>query len=184
MSTLDSVFSPNLVSLRACAPTAIALLPSNDAMVAGLDLSHFPLVKMRRGGTPGYAFAWTATLRGLIARGKPFVLLDSGESSDTDPMIETEDDRRARRGWMRAHAAALSSCCYGWIAVQRDIEARSGTRAQALSLIGSEALRVLVVSSEVVATQLAEVLLKAAKPTAATAAVGKLSGPGYRPGRG
>lgn len=173
MSTFDTV-----LPLSPCMPGALAPAPSNDALSAGLDLSHFPLVRMRRGGAPGYSFAWAATLRGLIARGKPFILLDSDA---TDGQGESEDDRRARRGWMRTHAAALSRCCYGWIAVQRDVEARSGTRAQALSLIGSEALRVIVVSSEAVACQLADVLLKTGKRSA-TGTVARCVGRAVVPG--
>ena len=126
-----------------------------------LDATAFPIVAMRAAAHLGYAFAWGASMRALVERRTPFVLIDHGAIDETD------DDRQARRCLVRAHAADLSRYCYGLIAIEADIARRCTTRAQAASLVEAANLRVVVVSGAAVAQQLADVLLRAEKPVGA-----------------
>lgn len=127
----------------------------------GVDLRDFPLVRLRQGGALGHAFAWSAAMQGVLARAQPFVLLDQGQG-----LAEEHADRQARRCWLKAHAAALARYCAGVIVVEPDIAARSRTRAETMLMLGTSALRVIVVSTEAVARQLADVLLKTGERSA------------------
>ncbi len=69
------------------------------------DASRFPLVRLRRRAVrPGYAFAWSAQLRRLIALATPFVIV-----AEHDPH-ETADDARLRAAWLRTHRAPFHLC--------------------------------------------------------------------------
>ncbi|MGI4857364.1 MAG: hypothetical protein ACRYHA_10755 [Janthinobacterium lividum] len=130
------------------------------------DDSAFPVVLLAGAGAQGHAFAWGATMRRLLARKQPFVIVQG-----SDRAIEHPDDRRARRCWIRAHATGLQTYCLGLVAVEPDIERRSRTRLSLSELVEPLALRVLVVSTEALARQLADVLLMGARPVV-TAPVG------------
>lgn len=140
-----------------------------------LDLARFPIVEMGEARHSGYAFAWSAAMRRVLARRVPFTFLDNFAS-----IAETEADRRARRCWFISNAPLLQDMCRGYIAVEPDIARRADARAAVLGLLGQEGeqaqrpqqakrgqqeqqeqkgLRVMVVSNVIVAQQLARVLL-------------------------
>ena len=146
--------------------------PSNSIPLASLalderhfDTSRFPLVRQRpRAVKPGYAFAWSAQMRRLVALATPFVLVAEHDGH------ETADDARLRAAWMRTHRAALAAYCRGLIVIEPRIEARATTRDTLRALTEGSGVRTVVVSSMRVAGELAPVLLKhTASPDRTTA---------------
>ncbi|SAK63295.1 hypothetical protein AWB79_02987 [Caballeronia hypogeia] len=130
-----------------------------------LDASRFPLVRLRsRAVRPGYAFAWSAQMRRLVALATPFVLVAEHDEN------ETADDARLRAAWMRAHRATLAAFCRGLIVIEPRIEARAGTRETLRAMTEGSGVRTVVVSSMRVAGELAPVLLKHAVAPGAAAA--------------
>jgi len=125
---------------------------------AGPDLARFPVVEMGSAYHAGYAFAWCAAMRRVLARHEPFILLDA--RTNAQGAEETEEDRRARRCWFASNAVLLHQLCRGYITVEPDIAQRCDARSTALALLGQPGLRVMVVSNVNVAQQLAVVLLK------------------------
>ena len=120
-----------------------------------LDASRFPLVRLRpRAVRPGYAFAWSAQMRRLVALATPFVLVAEHDAH------ETADDARLRAAWMRTHRAVLGAYCRGLIVIEPRIEARATTRETLRALAEGGGVRTVVVSSLRVAGELAPVLLK------------------------
>lgn len=135
--------------------------PSIAVSRPAFDDSAFPVVLLAGAGAQGHAFAWGAAMRGLLARGQPFVIVQG-----SDRGIEHPDDRQARRCWIRTHATGLQTHCLGLVAVEPDVERRSQTRLSLSALVEPLPLRVLVVSTEPLARQLANVLLMGARPVA------------------
>ncbi|MCY0386425.1 hypothetical protein OVY01_04050 [Robbsia sp. Bb-Pol-6] len=121
------------------------------------------VVLLAGSGDPGHAFAWCAAMRRLLAAGQPFVVVDDG-----DHTVESPADRQARRCWIRAHARELQARCLGLVAIEREVERRSQTRLALGALVEPLSVRVLVVSTEALARQLAGVLLMGARPVATT----------------
>ncbi|WP_201304001.1 hypothetical protein [Burkholderia sp. 8Y] len=132
---------------------------------AMLDASRFPLVRVRRRAMkPGFAFAWAAQMRRLLALATPFVIV--AEHCDH----ETADNFDLRAAWLRTHRAPLAAYCRGFIAIEPRIEARASTRERLRRLTADSGLRTVVVSSMRVAEELAPVLLKhGAAPASAPA---------------
>jgi hypothetical protein len=119
------------------------------------DASRFPLVRMRRRAVkPGYAFAWSAQMRRLVALATPFVIVAEYDGD------ETADDLRLRRAWLRTHRAQLGAYCRGVIVIEPRIEARASTREALRVMTEGSGVRTVVVSSMRVAGELAPVLLK------------------------
>jgi hypothetical protein len=119
------------------------------------DASRFPLVRLRpRAVKPGYAFAWSAQMRRLLALATPFVLVAEHDEN------ETADDARLRAAWMRTHRAMLAAYCRGLIVIEPRIAARATTRETLRTLTEGSGVRTVVVSSIRVAGELAPVLLK------------------------
>ncbi|SAL36088.1 hypothetical protein AWB71_01873 [Caballeronia peredens] len=129
------------------------------------DVSRFPLVRLRpRAVKPGYAFAWSAQMRRLVALSTPFVLVAGHDER------ETADDARLRAAWMRTHRVTLAAYCRGIIVIEARIEARATTRETLRALTDGSGVRTVVVSSMRVAGELAPVLLKHSKSAGAPAA--------------
>lgn len=119
------------------------------------DASRFPLVRMRRRAVkPGYAFAWCAQMRRLIALATPFVIVAEHHAD------ETPDDARLRAAWLRTQRVQLSAFCRGIIVIEPRIEARASTREALRQSTEGSGVRTVVVSSMRVANELAPVLLK------------------------
>ncbi|WP_277188402.1 hypothetical protein [Caballeronia sp. BR00000012568055] len=134
-----------------------AILPNNSLALDErmFDASRFPLVRQRvRAVKPGYAFAWSAQMRRLIALATPFVIVTEYAAD------ETADDRRLRAAWLRAHRAQLAAYCRGFIVIEPRIEARATTRETLRAMTEGSGVRTVVVSSMRVAGELAPVLLK------------------------
>lgn len=138
--------------ISSASPDAIAEGPGADGDAAALAI-------LTGVGAPGHAFAWCAAMRRLLARQRPFAVVDDGPQDGEHPA-----DHQARRCWVRAHAAGLQAYCVGFIAVERDVARRSRTRLALGALVDPAGLRSLVVSSETLARQLAGVLLMGARP--------------------
>jgi hypothetical protein len=120
------------------------------------DASRFPLVRVRRRAVrSGYAFAWCAQMRRLLALNAPFVLV--AEHCDE----ETAEDARLRSVWMRSQRHSLTAWCRGYVVVEPRIEARAGTREALRAATLGSGLRTVVVSSVRVAGELVPVLLAA-----------------------
>jgi hypothetical protein len=119
------------------------------------DASRFPLVRQRpRAMKPGYAFAWSAQMRRLIALATPFVIVEEHAAD------ESADDQRLRAAWLRTHRAQLAMFCRGVIVIEPRIEARASTRDTLRTMTDGSGVRTVVVSSMRVAGELAPVLLK------------------------
>ena len=146
--------------------------PSNSIPLASLalderhfDTSRFPLVRQRpRAVKPGYAFAWSAQMKRLVALSTPFVLVAEHAGH------ETADDARLRAAWMRMHRATFAVLCRGLIVIEPRIEARATTRETLRAMTEGSGVRTVVVSSMRVAGELAPVLLKHCAGEAASVA--------------
>ncbi|WP_244197522.1 hypothetical protein [Caballeronia ptereochthonis] len=140
-------------------------LPSLALDARLFDASRFPLVRLRpRAVKPGYAFAWSAQMRRLVALWTPFVLVTEHDEH------ETADDARLRAAWMRTHRATLAAFCRGLIVIEPRIEARATTRETLRKMTEGSGVRTVVVSSMRVAGELAPVLLKHSIPENASTA--------------
>jgi len=129
---------------------------STVSSAARPDFCGAPVVRLPEMAL-GQGFAWCAALRRLVDAQQPFVLLDAGTLA-----AGSDADRQIRRCWVKRHAAALSAYCYGLIAIEPQVARRSQTRTAAMASMAGASLRVLTVSSDALAQQLAAVLLKAA----------------------
>jgi len=149
------------ISLKFATPLASSIAFDADL----LDASRFPLVTMRRQAMkPGFAFAWAAQMRRLLALATPFVIVTEHAAD------ETADDLKLRAAWLRTHRAALAAFCRGLIVIEPRIEVRASTRETLRRLTDGSGLRTVVVSGMRVASELAPVLLKHA-PKSASAPV-------------
>ncbi|WP_050454869.1 hypothetical protein [Candidatus Burkholderia verschuerenii] len=143
-------------------------LPTPDLDERIFDASRFPLVRLRpRAINPGYAFAWSAQMRRLIALATPFVIVEEYAAD------ETAGDLHLRTAWLRTHRAQLAALCRGIIVIEPRIEARASTREALRTMTGDTAVRTVVVSSMRVAGELAPVLLKHSASDIATAPTGR-----------
>ncbi|BAN23624.1 hypothetical protein [Caballeronia insecticola] len=140
----------DLTSKREPLPSSVIDL---DARL--FDASRFPLVRLRRRAVqPGYAFAWCAQMRRLLALTMPFVIVTEHDDS------ETADDTRIRTAWLRAQRTQLAAYCRGIVVIEPRIEARATTREALRRATEGSGVRTVVVSSLRVAGELAPVLLK------------------------
>ena len=129
--------------------------PTSPPTTAYLNVATFPVIELTEVRFAGYAFAWCAAMRDVLARSEPFILLDLCAKA-----LETDEDRQARRCWLASNVVLLQQWCKGYITVEPDIAHRGEARAAVLGLFGQSRLRVMVVSNVTVAKQLALVLLK------------------------
>jgi hypothetical protein len=144
------------------------LISSPDLDERIFDASRFPLVRLRRRAVkPGYAFAWSAQMRRLVALATPFVIVAEYAAD------ETADDLRLRAAWLRTHRAQLAAYCRGVIVVEPRIEARATTREALRAMTDGSGVRTVVVSSMRVAGELAPVLLKHSSPDIEAAPLGR-----------
>jgi hypothetical protein len=142
--------------------------PAPDLDERMFDASRFPLVRLRpRAVKPGYAFAWSAQMRRVLALATPFVIVEEYAAD------ETPGDLQLRTAWLRTHRAQLAMLCRGIVVIEPRIEARASTRETLRAMTGDSAVRTVVVSSMRVAGELAPVLLKHSATTLAPAAPAK-----------
>ncbi|WP_250526015.1 hypothetical protein [Caballeronia sp. GAWG2-1] len=159
----------NLHSTRESLSSSVPL-PDLGLDARMFDASRFPLVRLRRRAVkPGYAFAWCAQMRRLLALNTPFVIV---AEHDAD---ETADDIRLRTAWLRNQRVQLAAYCRGIVVIEPRIEARATTREALRHSTEGSGVRTVVVSSMRVASELAPVLLKhsgeAATPVSKSRAV-------------
>ncbi len=159
------VLSTRLALLMTASDLTLSLSSDRDAG-ASLDFAGAPIVRLPAMAL-GQAFAWCAALRRLLDQQQPFVLIDAGTLA-----AGSDADRQVRRCWVKRHAAALSAYCCGLIAIEPQVAQRSQTRNAVIASLSGASLRVLTVSSEGLADQLAQVLLKADGSASATTPTG------------
>lgn len=123
-------------------------LPSLSAAVA--PLVHWTPADARAGD----AFRWAAAMALLCEKGEPFVLLLHGGLRDGADLGAW----RPYAAWLSRHRAAWQGACRGVIVIASDIVTRVEARNDAQSLF-SEGTRVVAVSQETLARQLARVLI-------------------------
>jgi len=123
-------------------------LPSLSTAVA--PLVHWTPAEAREGD----AFRWAAAMGALCAKGDPFVLLLHGGLRDGADLGAW----RPYAAWLNRHRAVWQGVCRGVIVMAPDIVTRVEARNDA-QLLFSEGTRVVAVSQETLARQLARVLI-------------------------